>query len=88
MAPKYVSYYERAAQSSRSPERTASPWWRPLTNAWGIFGLIIFIGHCHAASGLRSRWRFGSQGDEENQLSWLPLSARDQKWTPDLGPAA
>ena len=23
-------------------------------------------GHCHAASGLRSRWRFCSQGDEEN----------------------
>ena len=23
--------------------------------------------HCHAASGLRSRWRFCSQGDEENQ---------------------
>ena len=34
-------------------------------------------GHCHAASGLRSRWRFGSQGDEEDQLSRLPLSARD-----------
>ena len=33
--------------------------------------------HCHAASGLRSRWRSGSQGDEENQLSRLPLSARD-----------
>ena len=33
--------------------------------------------HCHAASGLRSRWRFGSQGDEENQLSRLSLSARD-----------
>src|SRR5580704_814260 len=33
--------------------------------------------HCHAASGLRSRWRFGSQGDEENQLPRLPLSARD-----------
>ena len=33
--------------------------------------------HCHAASGLRSRWRFCSQGDEENQLSRLPLSARD-----------
>jgi hypothetical protein len=33
--------------------------------------------HCHAASGLRSRWRFGSQGNEENQLSRLPLSARD-----------
>ena len=32
---------------------------------------------CHAASGLRSRWRFCSQGDEENQLSRLPLSARD-----------
>jgi hypothetical protein len=31
--------------------------------------------HCHAASGLR--WRFCSQGDEENQLSRLPLSARD-----------
>jgi hypothetical protein len=25
-----------------------------------------FDWHCHAASGLRSRWRFGSQGDEEN----------------------
>ena len=34
-------------------------------------------GQCHAASGLRSRWRFCSQGDEENQLSRLPLSARD-----------
>ena len=33
--------------------------------------------HCHTASGLRSRWRFCSQGDEENQLSRLPLSARD-----------
>ena len=32
---------------------------------------------CHAASGLRSRWRFGSHGNEENQLSRLPLSARD-----------
>ena len=36
-----------------------------------------FKGHCHATSGLRSRWRFCSQGDEENQLSRLPLSARD-----------
>jgi DDE domain len=33
---------------------------------------------CHAASGLRSRWRFGSHGNEENQLSRLPLSAKDQ----------
>jgi hypothetical protein len=32
---------------------------------------------CHAVSGLRSRWRFGSQGNEENRLSRLPLSARD-----------
>ena len=35
------------------------------------------IAACHAASGLRSRWRFCSQGDEENQLLRLPLSARD-----------
>ena len=35
------------------------------------------VRHCHAALGLRSRWRFCSQGDEENQLSRLPLSARD-----------
>ncbi|MGB8897913.1 MAG: hypothetical protein WCC90_01055, partial [Methylocella sp.] len=41
-------------------------------------GTVLYReGHCHAASGLRSRWRFGSQGDEENQLSRLPLSARD-----------
>ena len=37
----------------------------------------VLPGHCHAASGLRSRWRFCSEGDEENQLSRLPLSARD-----------
>jgi hypothetical protein len=31
-------------------------------------------GHCHAASGLRSRWRFCSQGDEENAiLRWEPF---------------
>jgi hypothetical protein len=44
MAPKYLSYYQRAAQASRPPERPTFPWWRALTNAWGIFGLIIFIG--------------------------------------------
>ena len=51
-----------------------------LMNTLGVppddFYQLIF-GHCHAASGLRSRWRFCSQGDEENQLSRLPLSARD-----------
>ena len=42
-----------------------------------VFSRRLPMRHCHAASGLRSRWRFGSQGDEENQLSRLPLSARD-----------
>ena len=42
-------------------------------------------GPCHAASGLRFRWRFGSQGDEENQLSRLPLSARDHPADPMRG---
>jgi P-type Ca2+ transporter type 2C len=37
-------------------------------------GDVLPYGHCHAASGLRSRWPFCSQGDEENQLSRLPLS--------------
>ena len=41
------------------------------------WSFCLTAGPCHAASGLRSRWRFGSQGDEENQLSRLPLSARD-----------
>jgi hypothetical protein len=44
MAARYLSYYQRAVQASRPPERTTAPWWHPLTNAWGIFGLIIFIG--------------------------------------------
>jgi hypothetical protein len=30
---------------------------------------------CHGASGLRSHWRLGSQGDEENQLHRVPVSA-------------
>src|SRR3984893_9833938 len=28
---------------------------------------------CHAYSGLRSRWRSSSQGDEENQLQRVPV---------------
>ena len=44
MAPRYLSDYQRTAQSSRPPERATPQWWRPLTNAWGLFGLIIFIG--------------------------------------------
>jgi predicted RNA-binding Zn-ribbon protein involved in translation (DUF1610 family) len=32
-------------------------------------------GRCHGASGLRSHWRLGSQGDEENQLHRAPVSA-------------
>jgi hypothetical protein len=31
---------------------------------------------CHGDSGLRPRWRFGSQGDEENQLQRVPLQGR------------
>ena len=30
---------------------------------------------CHGASGLRSHWRLGSQGDEEKQLHRVPVSA-------------
>jgi hypothetical protein len=33
------------------------------------------IWRCHGASGLRSHWRLGSQGDEENQLHRAPVSA-------------
>jgi site-specific DNA recombinase len=34
-------------------------------------------GHCHGALGLRSLWRLGSQGNEENQLQPVSLPARD-----------
>jgi hypothetical protein len=44
MAPRYLSQYQQIAQSPRRHERATPPWWRPLTNVWGIFGLIIFIG--------------------------------------------
>jgi hypothetical protein len=33
--------------------------------------------HCHGGSGLPSLWRFGSQGDEENQLQRVPVPTRD-----------
>jgi hypothetical protein len=44
MAPRYLSYNPRAAETLHQPARPAYPWWRPLTNPWGILGLIIFIG--------------------------------------------
>jgi hypothetical protein len=40
MTLKYSPY----RQHSSSPDQAASRWWRPLTNGWGILGLIIFIG--------------------------------------------
>jgi hypothetical protein len=27
-----------------STQQNASPWWHPLTQWWGIFGVIIFVG--------------------------------------------
>jgi hypothetical protein len=44
MTPRYPPYHQQSARSSRQPDQTASRWWRPLTNGWGIFGVIIFIG--------------------------------------------
>jgi hypothetical protein len=44
MAPGYVPYHQRIAPSSQPPDRNAPQWWHPLTNRWGIFGLIVFIG--------------------------------------------
>ena len=32
------------AQPPAAPPRPIKPWWRPLTNRWGIFGVIISIG--------------------------------------------
>jgi hypothetical protein len=37
--------------------------------------LYLWQRRCHGASGLRSHWRLGSQGDEENQLHRAPVSA-------------
>ena len=33
-----------------------------------------FLGHCHAALGLRSSRQPSSQANEENQLQWVSLS--------------
>jgi putative transposase len=35
------------------------------------------IGHCHAATDLRSFWSPGSQRDGEDQLRWIPVPAGD-----------
>jgi hypothetical protein len=35
------------------------------------------VGHCHAATNLRSFWSPGSQWDGEDRLRWIPVPAGD-----------
>jgi hypothetical protein len=44
MTPRYPLYHRQSARPSHSPDQASSRWWRPLTNGWGIFGVIVFIG--------------------------------------------
>jgi hypothetical protein len=44
MNPRYPLYHQQSARPSQPSDQAASRWWRPLTNGWGIFGVIIFIG--------------------------------------------
>jgi hypothetical protein len=45
MTPRYRLYHQQSARPSQLSDQTASRWCRPLTNGWGIFGVIIFLGH-------------------------------------------
>src|ERR1700730_7364667 len=56
----------------RTPERpTARP--THLVLVPGLACTEDLFGPCHADSGLRSRWRSSSQGDEENQPQGVPV---------------
>ena len=48
--------HQRRAQPPPAPQKRAKPWWRPLTNRWGIFGLIIFIGLAMSLIDNAARW--------------------------------
>jgi hypothetical protein len=45
-----------------------------------------FVGHCHGCSGLRSPWRFGSQGDDENQATTCFVSVFSSILAPNCQP--
>ena len=46
----------RQTAPAAAPQRPGKPWWRPLTNRWGIFGVIIFVGLVMALIERASEW--------------------------------
>jgi hypothetical protein len=44
MNTRYPLYQHQTTRPSQPADQTSSRWWRPLTNGWGILGVIIFIG--------------------------------------------
>jgi hypothetical protein len=40
LSPEFID----AAASGAEPPKRETSWWRPLTNRWGLLGIIIFIG--------------------------------------------
>jgi hypothetical protein len=57
MIRRYPPYNQPSARPSGLPDQTTSRWWRPLTNGWGLFGLIIFIGLVLRLIDGLSHWR-------------------------------
>jgi hypothetical protein len=45
-----------ADQPPPALQRGGMPWWRPLTTAWGIYGIIIFIGLVLSLIETAERW--------------------------------
>lgn len=54
MARRYLPFHEPPKQP---PQMDTAPWWRPLTNRWGIGALIIFIGLVIGLFDRAARWQ-------------------------------
>jgi hypothetical protein len=59
MNRNYPPYNPHSPRASSPPGKTATRWWRPLTNRWGIFGIIIFIGLVMSLIENSARWYAG-----------------------------
>jgi hypothetical protein len=79
MNPRYPLYHRQSARPSEPSDQTASRWWRPLTNGWGIFGVIIFIGLVMRLIGGLGHWRVRQPVSlPSEQATTVPAAQPDQ----------
>ena len=69
--------YPPLRPSSRT-ERSASRWWRPLTQWWGLLGVIIFIGLVMRMIDSSTAWRVRQSEPLSGKVASAPAPRSDQ----------